>query len=91
MKSCGFNPLGENEATYNAGIIGGRRESVIELFNKMIHKLRGIDKSINANMAVYNETLRAKKRENWNVVTGHPLHNQFKRNHVDKGVLIKHK
>jgi hypothetical protein len=74
---------------YNAGIIGGYRSVILNLFESMINEMNSISKTFNANMPVYNYCLENQK--NINVFTGFPLHNIFKSNRVEDGVFIKHK
>ena len=81
--------IDSGEIYYNAGIIGGKRENIIKLFELMLFEFNNIPKEINANIPVYNYCLH--KVFNGNYFTGHPLHNVFKSNKVTEGVYIKHK
>jgi hypothetical protein len=74
---------------YNAGIMGGTRERMLQLFKCMIDCFSQIDKRFNANMPVYNHCLD--QLEFFKIFTGFPLHNVFNSNKVTNGLYIKHK
>lgn len=77
---------------YNAGIIGGKREDLMVLFQKMMAVMDGIELKHNANMPVYNYCIdRIEKENGWRIFTGYPLHNEFGSNKADTGVHVMHK
>lgn len=77
---------------FNAGIIGGKRKWVLELFNLMINEMSDISKKHNSNMLVYNRCVeRLMKGRHWKVFHGYPLHNVFNSFTADNGTYIRHK
>jgi hypothetical protein len=73
---------------YNAGIIGGKKDKVIELFEIMVDRFSTIDEKFNANMPVFNWAV---ERMNANILTGSPLHNRFRTERNPDKDYIKHK
>jgi hypothetical protein len=74
---------------FNAGIIGGTRERMLQLFQTMIDEFKHVSKKYNANMPVFNHSLE--KLPFLKIYTGHPLHNVFNSNRVSDTTYIKHK
>jgi hypothetical protein len=73
---------------YNAGIIGGYREDVLELLERMVKRFLKIPKKFNANMPVFNLCLQ---EMNTKIFSGYPLHNKFRSQKYEDGIYIKHK
>lgn len=73
---------------YNAGIIGGKVNSIRKLFVFMLEDFSNILPQYNANMCVFNKCV---ERLNYKVCSGSPFHNVFRSNVVDKFTYIKHK
>lgn len=83
------NGFSTQQLIYNAGIVGGKRENILQLFRSIIKNFKRVDLQFNANMPVYNYCLE--KLESANILTGFPLHNVFNSNKVLDGTYIKHK
>ena len=91
MRWFKFPQISNDETVYNAGICGGVRKNLLKFYEVMISYFQKISTKHNANMAVYNQSLRDIKKRKWKIYTGFPLHNQFQSNKVPEGTYIKHK
>lgn len=72
----------------NAGIIGGHRDIVIDLFKRMIKDFEGVDPKLNVNMTVAAKCILADKVP---FVTGQPFHTMYKKNDRSGECYIRHK
>jgi len=88
---CKFPRLSPKEDYYNAGIVGGSREKIIEFLKVMILQFNNIDKNINSNMPVFILSVKKMQKQGWKIFTGYPLHNEFKTNKNKELAYIKHK
>lgn len=73
---------------YNAGIIGGFRDVIINLFEEMTNMISNLSNDLNINMPIYNLAI---EKLNLKVYTGHPFHNIFRSNSDQGGCYIIHK
>lgn len=72
----------------NAGLIGGRRKIMLDLFANMIKEFESIDIKINANMFILNKCLHASYIS---FVTGFPFHSEYRGEEKEGSFYIKHK
>jgi UDP-glucuronate 4-epimerase len=72
---------------FNAGIIGGEKEKIINFLEEYTNEMLKCPQEINSNMAVLNYILSKNK---YKCFSGHPLHNKFK-SFKHEGAYIQHK
>lgn len=91
MRRCKLGVLSNDDIVYNAGICGGSRKNLLSFYETMISHFNRIPNGENANMAVFNRSIRDMKTFAWDVFTGHPLHNIFESKKATPETYIKHK
>lgn len=89
IRACGYShKLKGTDRIYNAGIVGGSRETLNTFLDLFIAAMRQAPKDVNANMAALQVVVG--RVINAPVLTGSPLHTVFKQ-HKHNGAAIKHK
>lgn len=91
MRRCKLGIVPNEEMVYNAGICGGKADKLITFYSTMQKHFKNITPKENANMAVFNRSIRDMKEKGWKIFTGYPLHNVFESNKVKPGTYVKHK
>lgn len=86
MNKCKLN-TSKLKKPYNAGIIGGEKETILEFLKEYTELMLMCPENINSNMAVLNYIISNKK---YKCFSGHPLHNRF-RSFKHEGAYIQHK
>jgi hypothetical protein len=79
-----------NRRVMNPGIIGGLRENMIILLDKMCEGMSKKPRNVNSNLVVYNEALFRMFRMN-DIYTGGKLHSRYKYNEDRGDVCVIHK
>ena len=82
---CGIYGL-QGKIIYNAGVIGGKREVILPFLNELAECLEPVGER-NCNMVLVNYLVHKMR----NVVTGYPLHSEFKRYQSDSKAAFIHK
>lgn len=80
----------KDKTSVNAGVIGGNRKYIIQLFDRMINEFQKQNLKMNMNMAVYNKCVYDLYKVN-EIFIGYPLTSRFKRYEENGSYYIKHK
>lgn len=82
--------LYSNEITVNAGVIGGYKNTILRLLEKMVNDFYRVNNKKNLNMAVFNKNVYELFGRN-KIHTGSPLTSRLKKYEEKGNFAVKHK